>query len=36
VYALQIFDVQGPILHWMEFEDDQKTEIDKDLIPAGI
>jgi len=20
----------------MEFEDDQKTEIDKDLIPAGI
>ncbi|WVZ04706.1 hypothetical protein V8G54_018052 [Vigna mungo] len=26
----------GPILHWMEFEDDQKTEIDKDLIPAGI
>ncbi|RZB59753.1 hypothetical protein D0Y65_042807 [Glycine soja] len=28
--------VQGPILHWMELEDDQKTDVDKDLIPAGI
>ncbi|KAG4927291.1 hypothetical protein JHK85_053777 [Glycine max] len=26
----------GPILHWMELEDDQKTDVDKDLIPAGI
>ncbi|KAL2576011.1 hypothetical protein AAZX31_16G053000 [Glycine max] len=27
---------KGPILHWMELEDDQKTDVDKDLIPAGI
>ncbi|XP_020210095.1 uncharacterized protein LOC109795091 [Cajanus cajan] len=27
---------KGPILHWMELEDDQMIDVDKDLIPAGI
>lgn len=27
---------KGPILPWMELEDDEKIDDDKDLIPAGI
>ncbi|MED6171245.1 hypothetical protein PIB30_039070 [Stylosanthes scabra] len=27
---------KGPILPWMVLEDDQKDDVDKDLIPAAI